>query len=781
MKNNNEINSADAFVKSMNAGIRKQKIIFFSVIAVIIILIGVCVGVVTHLRYENKIARAVSMIAEFDISTTMKEPDYPKEGDWDKDGLTNFQEEQNGTNVQIEDTDGDGISDGDEKEYGTDPTNPDSDGDGILDGYELMAGTYPNNKFSDSKTHDGERIIDIKREKGEIIFECSGSINCEDTTVETLDIFGFSSNTGIVSDAYDIYSDYDFINGKVTFKLNDEKIRKLGYSYDSLSVLKFDALSKKFTKINSQTDSSAKTISAAVVENGTYVVGVENTVNKISKNRICFLIDNSGSMYSKKLCADSPENDLKFKRISFAEKLIDKFDSSFNIGISKFTGKYEKMCGFTNDKSKAKKNLQKIKNEKEFFDGTYSQTALKKCINEFTYDSNAQCRNIIVMLTDGESDETNPDTISQLVKTAQEKNIVILTVGLGRDVDRNWLNRIADGTGGRYYSASDADALEEVYKQIITTLNYDVVSYSDSKDKISGYSLYNTGFDPKVNGFSFKNFRTTTAASVDFGMAVMARDWYIGNIKTALGKIEPKDTDEFNSAQGYDLNKTKIISTYNKRKSLSQVSSKVLNSDYSDPALYLDFDSKDEVLPLEKKISESYRFYGWEIAESDITAQNFPWKKVQLLNLDIDGSLDKIKNNYSDDDAQLMAMIYRLNALQWDDKNKEYNLTSGEGAFEKLKEQLSLGVPAVTTVNGNRTVNAISLIQDSECHRKYILRVYDSNYPGTVKEIYITKNPKCVLKVNGKDNAEILSTSFSYTAEYEGKQSGISFSIVDEH
>jgi hypothetical protein len=64
--------------------------------------------------------------------------------DPDRDGLTNQQEFQAGTDPNNPDTDGDGLSDGDEvNRYHTNPLLPDTDGDLIPDGVEVQTGTNP--------------------------------------------------------------------------------------------------------------------------------------------------------------------------------------------------------------------------------------------------------------------------------------------------------------------------------------------------------------------------------------------------------------------------------------------------------------------------------------------------------------------------------------------------------------------------------------------------------------------------------------------------------------
>lgn len=780
-----KMSAAEALAKK-NARRKKfgTKIPLYIFLGVLLLAIIIAAAIIGYQIVEsNRISKAKSVIMQLDISTTFKEPEFDDEGDWDNDGVANAKEDREGTNLQNEDTDGDGISDGDEQKLGTDPTNPDTDGDGLLDGYEIMAGTDPRKTSTDGKSEDAQRELTVKRENGQVTLEITGDANVASATIEQLDIFGISSNTSIVSNAYDFYCDYDFKSAKVTFKLDSSKIEKLGYSYDDLTILNFNPTTQQYKKVESSVDKNNGTISAELSHFSTYVVGVEKTVNDEATTRIAFLVDNSGSMYPKELCPPSSENDVDFKRLDFASSLINKIEGDYTFAISKFTGDYTKLQDFTDDRKKLKDALDSIRDETEIFTGTHSQTALELCMNEFSNDLNGKYRNIIVMLTDGESDESNPKSIEQLADIAKDKNIIVLTVGLGREVDRSWLQEFAYSTGGKYYSASDANALDDVYKQIVTTLNYDIVSYSNSSssDSVSGYSLYNTGFDPEINGFCFKNFRTSTAASLDFGLAVMARDWYLGNVPASLEVLSPRDDSaQKYDAPGYDISGTELAEKYEERVPLYEIKPAALLGTYGDVTLYLDYKSKGDLLKIKDEYADDAKSGGWAIDKYPINGGNLEWSAVELMSLDIAGSLSEIESRYSEWEAGFYGALYRLNAMQWDDSESEFNLTNGDDGFNRLTKLLSQGVPVVTTIDDTHTVNAIGLIQDSTCHRKYILQVYDSNYPGQIKELYITKSIKGSYDINN-GQAELTGTGFAYSATYEGKLVGVSFSDVDTH
>lgn len=781
----NQIPMSKTLTQNMAAKARKKKIIIST--GAFVIVAGIIVSIITvkQNNERDRIERAKNAVVLLDTNMLIGEPDFPDDGDWDGDGVTNKNEVSEKTNIQSEDTDGDGISDGDELAVGTDPLKNDTDGDSLLDGYELMVGLNPRSSSTNGE-NDSQKDVTITREVGQISVELRGNANICNTTVEELELFGIAVNGSIVSKAYDIYGEYPFKSATVTFELDREKITNMGYKPEDLTVLSFDSSTLKYEKVDSKYNSKDYTISADITKFTTYVVGVEKTANQEATTRIAFLVDDSGSMYSKDFVQNgftTPENDVKFKRIDFANSLIGMIEDNVEIMICKYTAQYTRLVPFTTDKKSASSALDKIKNEslaEKNFNGTYSQKALENCMAEFTRNGSGSYRNILVMLTDGQSDEVNPKTAQQLAALAKKKNIIILTVGLGKSVDREWLQEMASETGGKYFTASDATALNDVYNQIVTALNYDIVNYNDTTDSVRGYSLYNTNFAPSVNGFTFKNFRTTTTRNMDFGMALMARDWYLGNLSLSMPGIDPKDEAKDKvSTDGYDLTGTKAAAKYNSNDPLSKVTISALGSKFADVSEYLDYDSDGTVLQVEPSVKQDAEASGWKAIEYDTEGLD-DWKKVEFLALDIANGADKIAKAYSKDDMELLKALYHYNAMQWDDSKDEYNLVGGSEGFERLQDQLSKGIPVVTMIDNSHAVNAIGLIQDSDNHNEYVLQIYDSNYPNDIQKIYITKNLGGEFDISG-DTATFKGTKFTFNATYEGKQVGLSFTDVKVH
>src|SRR3989344_4660537 len=97
-----------------------------------------------------------------------------------------------------------------------------------------------------------------------------------------------------------------------------------------------------------------------------------------------------------------------------------------------------------------------------------------------------------VLLSDGQS--TSGDS-APAAQTAANNNIVIYTIGFGADADVDELTNIANITDGNYYSATDQNALQAIYKVIAKQIQ-EMANDSNVYVPLSGASVLidaNTG------------------------------------------------------------------------------------------------------------------------------------------------------------------------------------------------------------------------------------------------------------------------------------------------
>jgi len=102
-------------------------------------------------------------------------------------------------------------------------------------------------------------------------------------------------------------------------------------------------------------------------------------------------------------------------------------------------------------------------------------------------------RRAIVVLSDGR-DEDNPGTGPGSVKTAQEildiirqAGTAIFPIGLGPNVDRTFLERLAEVSGGEAYFPEDVETLQDDYRRVVENLRRRyVLSYTSTNGERDG-------------------------------------------------------------------------------------------------------------------------------------------------------------------------------------------------------------------------------------------------------------------------------------------------------
>lgn len=192
---------------------------------------------------------------------------------------------------------------------------------------------------------------------------------------------------------------------------------------------------------------------------------------------IALLLDISGSMLAE---------DFQPNRIQAAKEVAQSFvDGRKNdrIGLVIFSGQSFTQCPMTLDYRVLKNLLRQVK-PGMVEDGTAIGMAIAQGVNRLK-DSKAKSK-VMILLTDGVNNrgEIDPITAAQISQTF---GIRIYTIGVGTvgeapypvptslgvryqmipvDVDEKGLQKIADLTGGKFFRATNNQALRQIYSEI---------------------------------------------------------------------------------------------------------------------------------------------------------------------------------------------------------------------------------------------------------------------------------------------------------------------------
>lgn len=739
-----------------NTGSKKPLIIISAVAAA---AAGITIGVIAHNTAEqNRIAALKYNFNQFYPETFNSSEETAPDTDYDGDGLTNAEELSLATNGAIPDSDGDGILDGMEKMFSTDPSSHDTDHDGISDGIEALAGLDPLKDMTDGRTRDAERKFTSINSFDEGRVKITGDAYVYGSTAQKLALNTVSANSGAISLPYEIYCEKPFDSAEITFNYNAGYLKAGEIPEESLCIFKFDPYTKKYTALDSKTDPESAEVTAEIDGNGVYVLGSEDITeaavfSEDSNVNIHLLIDNSGSMYPKAILPSSEENDVSFKRLSFATNFVSKLNDKAKVAISAFTYAFTPMCDFEASKDKVMLAINGIRTLGAGFDGTSVERALIHGLDTFTPEMKAE-RNIIILLTDGISTSNAGYTIDEIAAKAHAKNVTIMTISLGNEYDREFLSTIAEITGGKYFQISEANALESLYSTILASMDDDIVD-EDMDGTPDSYSLFDTGFNANENGFSFENFKSKTADTLDFGMVMMARDWFKNAVPNSV------TTDDENTSYTFEG------TTIDRTAPLRKVILKIMQSDYLDPESYLDFLSPPGTLKLTKRAEKESVEWGWFMKTMPYTNENAKWTEAQYLA--INNTIPRIRTKYGEDDYQLIRAIHYYEAFR--DKDKGFTLTD-DGDLNRVKSILSTGTPLIMKMSWE---------EDGKILSRYVLLTAlrrDLNSPNLLKgKIYdVNHNPVSVVEFNRSPRIIGRQISgYTYSASWNGKTVSVSF------
>ena len=175
------------------------------------------------------------------------------------------------------------------------------------------------------------------------------------------------------------------------------------------------------------------------------------------------------------------------------------------IGLVVFAAESFTQCPVTTDYRVLKDQLEETETGM-IEDGTAIGMGLATAVNRLK-ESEAKSK-VVILLTDGLNNRGSIDPVTA-AKMAEKFGIKVYTIGIGSkgkapypvqtphgrtyrmqkvNIDEDLLKNIADRTGGKYYRATDADKLSEIYEAID--------KLEKTKIQVSAFKRYNEEFLP---------------------------------------------------------------------------------------------------------------------------------------------------------------------------------------------------------------------------------------------------------------------------------------------
>lgn len=388
--------------------------------------------------------------------------------DNDLDGLTNFEEQLNGTNPLRDDSDNDGLTDYTEiNELLTNPLLKDSDNDKLEDIDELLLGTDPANPDSNNNgILDGDEIYTTttKSEDSSIEIEITGQGSiAKQVNISHVESHGlFALDDGTVLPPIlpiEITSEKSFDHAIIKFFLTPEIL--ISYDVNNLKIVHFDETLNTFVPLANQGVNLAENyIWAETTHFSIFAVIDETILNALFNEPFNGNTRGNGEFIDIVFCLDSSGSmswyDPSGIRKSASKTLIDALSADDQVAVVDFDNSVRTWQILTTDKAAAKRGIDKVNSSGGTNIGAGVARSIQEILTRGLYGNK-----LIILLTDGQGSYNSTYT-----QQAANNDIVIHTIGLGSGVNRSLLAEIASGTGGNYYQVSNASQLTEVFDDI---------------------------------------------------------------------------------------------------------------------------------------------------------------------------------------------------------------------------------------------------------------------------------------------------------------------------
>lgn len=706
--------------------------------------------------------------------------------DLDLDGLTNREETEYQTNLLSSDSDLDGLDDYYEINVSkTDPNKKDTDTDGLSDYDEIELNLDPLN--SDSKQDgmkDGERTLTYTKNIDNVSLTITGTGNIASSIIETQGNTKISEKNGLIDKLYSLYTAGTINNATITINYTDQELKQYGLNEDTLSIFYYNESTSQYEKIDTVQDKEKNTLTATLDHFSYYVVGDANEVQETSSSQVLFILDNSWSMYSNEQYEEITGKeyfgepldgfDKEGLRFQLTGNLIDRLGKkNYQIGLSEFRSDYKNAVEIGNSIDNIKETLNSMNgNFITSTEGTNINNALTKGMREFSDDSDNK---YIVILTDGQDTKLSESRIQNIIETATKNDIKICTVGFGDASYNVALSNIANGTGCKFYSSSNALGLTELFESISAELDDNLVDLNGDSE-VDGILSADSGFVVNRDGFSFPNYGTNLSGGGHcYGMATFAELYYKKVLPLKMDTITLKNVQSY----PYDLNGTYFENYSNlyDYKLQTNLLKYTFGHDYFGEETPSDLrtlsDTRllfNEVYKNEIEAGNMYDIIETETSlspEQQLAHWGVNYESAESLQLNEDKMQES--STISNDDLQLFNAIYAgfirqrdtveyssgMDIILWLRNalgTEEISYNGRAGFINILTTRLNnKEAPVISSsyTGGFHAINAISLIQSTSNPNEYSIGVYDNNYPGEKRYVKIVCNDTvCLTEAN---------------------------------
>jgi VWFA-related protein len=213
----------------------------------------------------------------------------------------------------------------------------------------------------------------------------------------------------------------------------------------------------------------------------TYEDGVEQQIKIFRREDVPvsmgLVIDNSGSMREKRLKVEAA-----------AIALVKASNPQDEVFIVNFNDEPYQDVPFTNDLKRMEEGLARIDSR----GGTAMRDAIDASIT-YAKSKGKRDKKVLVVITDG-NDNMSEITLEKLVQDAQQKEVLIYTIGLLSEEERREAGRarraldtITRATGGQAYYPTQLDDVSKVSLQVAHDIrNQYILAYTPSNQALDG-------------------------------------------------------------------------------------------------------------------------------------------------------------------------------------------------------------------------------------------------------------------------------------------------------